>query len=288
MKTKSSVKISNSDDIIAGDGILAFTVNRKILFNDRRYYLLPEMTYPNFTLSGRHIIFVRYNQDTNNPYVLEMGIWKMDDTGKHLHIVSPLHYDDIALSPDGRYLAYVHTYVEEDEQDDCRSAIGILDLHTMHHIELTPHNTEYSHPAWSPDGNKLVFSKFHDNTRSIFIMKKNGTGQHIMFQQPKSDECGHPSWAPDGKSIAYCEDTDTGCELKIFNLFSHQNKIIAKNIFWATPAWSPNEHYLAFASAGPKAGYAAILNLRTGRRLIVDKNDVVYSRFTWAVIHKSN
>lgn len=64
-----------------------------------------------------------------------------------------------------------------------------------------------SHPAWSPDGNKIAFTKEVDtNLYEIYTMNANGTGLDRLTNDPSLDQ--RPSWSPDGNKIAFSSDHD--------------------------------------------------------------------------------
>ncbi len=54
------------------------------------------------------------------------------------------------------------------------------------------------HPAWSPDGSKIVFSSDGDGHQGLFIVNADGTGE-VQITNGESDLS--PSWSPDGAKI---------------------------------------------------------------------------------------
>ncbi|MDV7400845.1 hypothetical protein RZS08_56030, partial [Arthrospira platensis SPKY1] len=72
-----------------------------------------------------------------------------------------------AFSPDGRYLAYV-TW-----DDEAMGAIRKLDLQTGLSTVLTAEKGIYRTPAFSPDGQKIVFQKEGGNLHQGFAYCQN-------------------------------------------------------------------------------------------------------------------
>jgi Tol biopolymer transport system component len=62
--------------------------------------------------------------------------------------------------------------------------------------------TAYCTPAWSPDGNKIVFAKlFNWSHVNIWIMDVDGSNQLRLTNNSYPDYC--PSFSPDGSKIAF-------------------------------------------------------------------------------------
>ena len=59
-------------------------------------------------------------------------------------------------------------------------------------------------PAWSPDGNRIVYISKDDGNFEIYVINKDGSGKQRLTTEPASD--GLPTWSPDGKWIAFRSD----------------------------------------------------------------------------------
>ncbi|MFQ5578226.1 MAG: TolB family protein, partial [Anaerolineae bacterium] len=56
-------------------------------------------------------------------------------------------------------------------------------------------------PAWSPDGNKIAFSRNVDDNVDIYVINADGTGLQQLTTAPGIDSV--PAWTPDGRQIAF-------------------------------------------------------------------------------------
>jgi Tol biopolymer transport system component len=55
-------------------------------------------------------------------------------------------------------------------------------------------------PAWSPDGERIVFRRFNAGPDQLWVMNADGTGLSVV---PGSGAARHPAWSPDGKRLVY-------------------------------------------------------------------------------------
>src|SRR6185369_2689772 len=67
---------------------------------------------------------------------------------------------------------------------------------------FTPNNSVAQTPEWSPDGSRLAFQIFNDNTRSIKVINADGTGLVKLVDNVSAHNRGI-TWSPNGSQIAY-------------------------------------------------------------------------------------
>jgi dipeptidyl aminopeptidase/acylaminoacyl peptidase len=69
-------------------------------------------------------------------------------------------------------------------------------------------------PAWSPDGERIVFAGDLDGT-GLYTMKADGTGIVRLTQDVHVGSLD-PDWSPDGASIVYATSVDVSSSVRIF------------------------------------------------------------------------
>ena len=95
-------------------------------------------------------------------------------------------------SPDGRKIAYSSsTFSEEATQ----SGIFVMNADGSQKENVTQTVTTEVSLAWSPDGNKLVFSVWVAGEAEIFTINLDGSGRSQLTNSPGFDN-RHPSWQP--------------------------------------------------------------------------------------------
>ena len=71
---------------------------------------------------------------------------------------------------------------------------------------LTDSEGDDTTPAWSPDGEHIVFVSTRDGNREVYVMDANGSYEVNLTNHPADDWM--PSWSPDGERIAFTSDRD--------------------------------------------------------------------------------
>src|SRR5689334_16401078 len=112
------------------------------------------------------------------------------------------------ISPDGRYVAYVVTQTNWEENDFVQQ-IWIVQTATGERYQLTSGKKSSSAPQWAPDSRRLAFVSDRDGKRQIYLIAPGG-GEAAQLTTEENG-VGSLSWAPDGSAIAF---TSSGADAK--------------------------------------------------------------------------
>lgn len=113
-------------------------------------------------------------------------------------------------------------------------------------------------PAYSPDGERIVFEKVEQGVfrPDIWVMNADGSGQTNLTQNTVNDRETDPSFSPDGSQIVYAREPDGGSKsivvMKSTGSAPTDLTSTSPIEFPANPEFSPDGSKIAFdASAGP-------------------------------------
>ncbi len=116
----------------------------------------------------------------------------------------PGDYTNPALSPDGSKVAVG----VRDAQTKTRD-IWVFDLKRGTASRLTFDPAEDLNPAWSSDGNRILFTSERKGYRDIYEKAANGIGEEQLIYQSNENK-SVTDWSWDRKHVVYDDDSRTG------------------------------------------------------------------------------
>jgi eukaryotic-like serine/threonine-protein kinase len=196
----------------------------------------------NFSVSNDgSLIYLSSGSSANSELV-----W-LDRTGKEIGKTGdPAPYRDIALSPDGKRLAYSCIDPTANTED-----IWVRDLARNVSSRLTFDPKEDIWPVWSPDGTRITFASKRTGPFLPMTKLANGVGSdEQLFQGEPGVYYGPTCWSRDGKSIGIARLSQGQWDVGIYDVTSRTTKWLVTTQFNEQhPEISPDGRFLAYQSA---------------------------------------
>ncbi len=175
------------------------------------------------------------------------------------HSITPAfgQYASPTISPDGKWLIFIHSYEAED-------SIGIVDNEgKLWPQKLVSGNDFYMQPAWHPDGQTVAWIAWdHPNMpwdgTSLYLgkLKLSNKGLPILDEAIKitgEDNISifQPEFSPDGRYLAYVSDAAGWWQLYLYDLDRDNHHILTKeDADYGLPAWIQGLRTYVFSPSG--------------------------------------
>ncbi|HMB67694.1 MAG TPA: hypothetical protein VKU85_00230, partial [bacterium] len=138
-----------------------------------------------------------------------------------------------------------------DDEGNSASASVQVTVAARALTQLTTDVNDDAHPAWSPDGTRIVFQADRDGAQfDLWIMEADGGNQTRLTTDVNEDR--HPTFSPDGAWIAF--DSDRAGTFDVWRMPLATGEGDAENLTFGNnddqePAFSPDGFTLYFASS---------------------------------------
>ena len=113
-------------------------------------------------------------------------------------------------------------------------------------VRLTDDLASDGNPGWSPDGERIVFTREAAGGGDLFVMNADGSSQTQLTNTPENEDDGR--FSPDGESIAYWRGTDQATTLRLMDADGSNDRVILSltDTFAASVAWTADGQAILF------------------------------------------
>lgn len=176
--------------------------------------------HPNWSADGTRIIF---NSDRTSPDLSvgwnqrrhEIFSMKADGTDLRQHTRAQSICTYPAFSPDGKQIVYRRITDSSGFAWDLtmgahNSEVFVADLDGANEINLSMNAAFDGWPAWSPDGERIVFASNRAgpaNVGQLYVISADGMGLQRITDGPWSHV--QPAWSADGRAIYAYQNQET-------------------------------------------------------------------------------
>jgi Tol biopolymer transport system component len=205
------------------------------------------------------IIFVRHSSALGGK---EWGIWRIGWDGEDLKQLTQRYPASVALSPDGRHIAFIEFKRRHETQFEYSICIMKSDGKDRKEIITEVRGCSEVRGcrwiSWSPDSKKLLFTGGMKDENKIKYCARTVNIESGKVEEISLGDCKFPRYSPDGKKIAFVSGgPDVGYRLNIYDTESRKRRTIfagrSQRELLSSPCWSPDGKKIFFASSSPRS-----------------------------------
>ncbi len=219
---------------------------------------LGELTVPKpVTDSGYYNLKPKWSKDSKRIYYQNRdadvypNIRALDaGSGKNRKIFEGMVFDNsLALGPTGTKLLfsksdiYKNYYTYQD--------LYVLDLENSRLSRLTE-GGRAGDPDFSPDGSRIVFVKNEKGTRTLRLMRSDGSDLRMLCSYEANVQYFSPRWSPDGRKIVVAKwSPEKSQKIYLVSLATGEQQRLTQEEGLAcesNPCFSPDGEYIIFDS----------------------------------------
>lgn len=199
--------------------------------------------FPSIAYDGKAVVFEHdfkiWQLDTKNgeAYALPITLVGSPSSPEIAHLAIN-QFNDLAVAPDARKVALIaHGEVFAASARDGGSAFRVT---------RTP--GPETGVVWAPDSTRVAYLSQRDAVTHVFVYDFPKHTETQLTHDALPDQ--GVRFSPDGKLLAFVRNRK---ELRVVDLDSKQERLLASGYIAASTAWSPDSKYVAYINAGEHA-----------------------------------
>ncbi len=236
------------------------------------------------TANGR-ILFIQHG---------DIAVWENGKTRRLLQLGDATW---ARWSPDGRRVAFVRLGDAYSDLYSADTSTGEIRQLTRNRPPFTPGSYEYVQnavwalsPAWSPDGQRLVYVSDRNTLKNFLwlIPSAGGTPELIQATTRLGDNVDQPAFSPDGSRIVFIhrvtreDGLQRRTDLWIVDLRSgNLTPLVQGGDGQYAPAWSPDGQWIVYVGRHGESNDLFLVPAMGGQPIQITDSGVVASP-TWS------
>ncbi len=201
---------------------------------------------PVWSPDGRQLGYVSIREDAADLYLVDIE-------SREIQPLTASEGDEgtMVWSPDGAQIAYSY-------DDGSGSNIWVMESTGVNPRQLTANNNSHN-PRWSPDGTRILFNGFYDDSMGIYTMNAaDGTDLQPVINT--GDFESDPVYSPDGSQVIFSLWRGSSAELYAVPVSGVSSLSAATNLTnnpalsESAPAYSPDGSQILYNAIATDAG----------------------------------
>ena len=167
----------------------------------------------------------------------------------------PAFDDSPAISPDGTQIVFLTARHDPSPNfPNLKYEIYVMNIDGSNPRRLTTTESAEDHPAWSPDGQKILFDADYDGDGFFEIYTMNPDGANVTRLTFGMANDQFADWSPDGTQIAFSSDRSGNWDIFVMDRDGSAQQPLTSSPDWELfPAWSPDGSQIAFNRLAPRS-----------------------------------